>query len=49
MREMIKEFLLLDSEYKFKWQDVFAVLGGIAFMYGTMWVMVLFDVAIHGI
>lgn len=48
MTETIKEFLLLDQDYKFKWRDLFAVLGGVAFLYGAAWFMVLLDVAING-
>ena len=48
MTEMIKEFLLLDQDYKFKWRDLFAVLGGIAFLYGMALFLFVLDVIIHG-
>ena len=48
MTETIKEFLLLDQDYKFKWRDLFAVLGGVVFLYSAAWCMVLLDVAIRG-
>lgn len=48
MTEMIKEFLLLDQDYKFKWRDLFAIILTLIFFYGFVWFMILVDVAING-